>query len=167
MRPPAASASSGAVPWVPTTGTPPRTWPLASPRRSRTASGWCWRSLTRRLRPTRSAQHGECSSGHWPRFLANLWQMALTAEREDALCLVELRGFEPLTPCMPSRDPHHGTHTKPCVAGRFNAPRRLVRGGSCGFVVQSCCAAAARNRVAGAPSGSVKAITAASKWCDS
>ena len=23
---------------------------------------------------------------------------------EVALCLVELRGFEPLTPCMPSRD---------------------------------------------------------------
>jgi hypothetical protein len=26
--------------------------------------------------------------------------MALRAEGEDALCLVELRGFEPLTPCM-------------------------------------------------------------------
>jgi hypothetical protein len=26
---------------------------------------------------------------------------------------VELRGFEPLTPCMPSRDPHHGGHHKP------------------------------------------------------
>jgi len=27
-----------------------------------------------------------------------------------ALCLVELRGFEPLTPCMPYTDqrPHHG-----------------------------------------------------------
>ena len=23
---------------------------------------------------------------------------------------VELRGFEPLTPCMPSRDPHHDAH---------------------------------------------------------
>jgi hypothetical protein len=27
--------------------------------------------------------------------------MTLRAEGEDALCLVELRGFEPLTPCMP------------------------------------------------------------------
>jgi hypothetical protein len=30
--------------------------------------------------------------------------------------------------------------TMPCVAGRFNTPRRLGRGGSCGFSVQSCCA---------------------------
>jgi hypothetical protein len=27
--------------------------------------------------------------------------MAFRAVGEDALCLVELRGFEPLTPCMP------------------------------------------------------------------
>jgi hypothetical protein len=62
------------------------------------------------LEATRAVQHSECSSGHWPRFLANLWQMALRAEGEDALCLVELRGFEPLTPCMPYTDqrPHHG-----------------------------------------------------------
>jgi hypothetical protein len=60
------------------------------------------------LRPTRTAQHRECCSGHEPRFLANLWQMALRAGVEVALCLVELRGFEPLTSCMPSRDlrPH-------------------------------------------------------------
>jgi hypothetical protein len=43
-------------------------------------------------------------------FLANLWQTALRAGVDDALCLVELRGFEPLTPCMPSRDPHHSAH---------------------------------------------------------
>jgi hypothetical protein len=24
--------------------------------------------------------------------------------------VVELRGFEPLTPCMPSRDPRHDAH---------------------------------------------------------
>jgi hypothetical protein len=36
--------------------------------------------------------------------LVNLWQMTLRAEGGDALCLVELRGSEPLTPCMPSRD---------------------------------------------------------------
>jgi hypothetical protein len=30
-RPPAAPASSGAAPWAPTTGTPPRRWPPASP----------------------------------------------------------------------------------------------------------------------------------------
>jgi hypothetical protein len=59
------------------------------------------RSLRWALRPTRTAQRLECSNGYGPRFLANLWQMALRAEGEDALCLVELRGFEPLTPCMP------------------------------------------------------------------
>jgi hypothetical protein len=36
--------------------------------------------------------------------LANLWQATLSGSAADALCLVELRGFEPLTPCMPSRD---------------------------------------------------------------
>jgi hypothetical protein len=53
------------------------------------------------MRHSRTTQHSECSNGHGTRFLANLWQMALRAEGEDALCLVELRGFEPLTPCMP------------------------------------------------------------------
>jgi hypothetical protein len=27
--------------------------------------------------------------------------------------VVELRGFEPLTPCMPSRDPHRDAHHEP------------------------------------------------------
>jgi len=40
--------------------------------------------------------------------LANLWQAALSGSPADALCLVELRGFEPLTPCMPCH-PHHFT----------------------------------------------------------
>ena len=72
-----------------------------SPRRSTSASRWCWRSLSRPWRAGRAAQRSECSSGHGRRFLANLWQMALRAREKDALCLVELRGFEPLTPCMP------------------------------------------------------------------
>jgi hypothetical protein len=29
------------------------------------------------------------------------------------LCLVELRGFEPLTSCMPSREPQHDAHHEP------------------------------------------------------
>jgi hypothetical protein len=70
-------------------------------QRSSSGSGWWGRSLRWALRPTRTAQRLECSSGYGPRFLANLRQMALRAEGEDALCLVELRGFEPLTPCMP------------------------------------------------------------------
>jgi hypothetical protein len=65
------------------------------------ASRWCRGSLSRPLRSSRVVQHSECSSGYGSRFLANLWQTALRAGVEDALCLVELRGFEPLTPCMP------------------------------------------------------------------
>ena len=34
-------------------------------------------------------------------FLANLWQTTLRAKVGDTLRLVKLRGFEPLTPCMP------------------------------------------------------------------
>jgi hypothetical protein len=34
-------------------------------------------------------------------FLADCWQTTLRRGAGDALCLVELRGFEPLTPCMP------------------------------------------------------------------
>jgi hypothetical protein len=33
--------------------------------------------------------------------LANLWQAPPSAAGEEALCLVELRGFEPLASCMP------------------------------------------------------------------
>ena len=58
-------------------------------------------SAERPSRPTRTAQHSECSNGHGPRFWQNLWQMVLRAGVEGALCLVELRGFEPLTPCIP------------------------------------------------------------------
>jgi Phage integrase family len=78
----------------------------------------CWRLLSRPSRPSRSAQRSECSSGHGPRFLANLWQMALRAEGEDALCLVELRGFEPLTPCMPLT-------SQPFTPQRVSTPRLL------------------------------------------
>ena len=56
------------------------------------------------------------------------------------LCLVELRGFEHLTPCMPSRDPT----TNPRVAGHAPAREGLACG-SCGFVEQSCCASARRH----------------------
>ena len=38
---------------------------------------------------------------------------------------------------------------KPREAGRSTKAGGLTRGGSCGFVVQSCCAAAARDQCAG------------------
>jgi hypothetical protein len=65
------------------------------------------------LRPSRAAQHRECFSSHGPRFLANLWQMAFRASVEVALCLVELRGFEPLTPCMPLTSQAFAAHHLP------------------------------------------------------
>jgi hypothetical protein len=56
----------------------------------------------------------------------------------DALCVVELRGFEPLTSCMPSRNPWHNTHHKtPC---RRPSPQHsgvgfvVARVGSSGWV---------------------------------
>ena len=58
--------------------------------------------------------------------LANLWQMTLRAEVEDTLCLVELRGFEPLTPCMPSRDPHHSAHHKALRSKPLHQSMRAV-----------------------------------------
>ena len=41
------------------------------------------------LEAHRTAQRRECPDGHDQRFLANLWQMALRAGVEVALCLVE------------------------------------------------------------------------------
>src|SRR4029450_3112648 len=66
--------------------------------------------------------------------------------------VVELRGFEPLTPCMPSRDPHHDDHHKPLrsVAGHCTGAGGPTRGGSRGFVEQSCCAPAAPRGLRGA-----------------
>jgi hypothetical protein len=48
--------------------------------------------------------------------------MALRAEGEDALCLVELRGFEPLTPCMPSSDPDKAPYTPQPQATQAASP---------------------------------------------
>jgi hypothetical protein len=75
--------------------------------------------------------------------LANLWQMTLRAEVEDALCLVELRGFEPLTPCMPSRNPSRSAPTKPYIAGHSTEVVLVTRGVSRGLVrlelLPPCC----------------------------
>jgi hypothetical protein len=78
--------------------------------------------------PHRSAQR--VFEGHGPRFLANLWQMALRAGVEVALCLVELRGFEPLTPCMPSTSrplaPQHAS-TRPLTSVLLSAYMAMKR----------------------------------------
>ena len=85
-------------------------------RRSSSGSRWCSRSLSRPSRAARTAQHRECSSGHGPRFLANLWQLALRAGVKVALCLVELRGLNPLTPCMPYTACLHGRRCSGALA---------------------------------------------------
>jgi hypothetical protein len=45
--------------------------------------------VTLRVEPAATRRH----------LLADCWQTTLRAEGGDAKCLVELRGFEPLTPC--------------------------------------------------------------------
>ena len=65
--------------------------------------------------------------------------------------VVELRGFEPLTPCMPSRDPHHSIHHEASPSRALHQSRnadewwfvwvrmeKLLRG---------CCAEVSRLRV--------------------
>ena len=54
----------------------------------------------------------------------NLWQMALRAGVEVALSLVELRGFEPLTPCMPLMC---GWFTSPCTTSPTHATEQVKR----------------------------------------
>ena len=91
----------------------------AARRRSSSGSRCCWRSLSRpsRAHPNRSTQRV-----FWrlpAALLVNLWQMTLRAEGGDALCLVELRGFEPLTPCMPcSFGPLSHPRSAACVPAR-------------------------------------------------
>jgi hypothetical protein len=77
-------------------------------------------------RPTRTDQRHRVFQQPRGRFLASFRQMALRAEGEDASCLVELRGFEPLTPCMPSRDAHHSAHHEPWCSRALHQGMRAV-----------------------------------------
>jgi hypothetical protein len=76
--------------------------------------------------------------------LANLWQAALGGSAADALCLVELRGFEPLTPCMPC---HPHPFTRPSAALPSTASVLLRRAPRRGAVVgrEAACGIAADN----------------------
>jgi len=40
--------------------------------------------------------------------------------------VVELRGFEPLTPCMPSRDPRHSVHHEPLRSRALQRSRKAI-----------------------------------------
>jgi site-specific DNA recombinase len=57
--------------------------------------------------------------------------------------VVELRGFEPLTPCMPSRNPSRSAPTKPYIAGHSTEVVLVTRGVSRGLVrlelLPPCC----------------------------
>jgi hypothetical protein len=57
--------------------------------------------------------------------------MALSGSAADALCLVELRGFEPLTPCMPLMCEWF---TLPCITSPTHATEQ-VKGAAEGWVV--------------------------------
>jgi hypothetical protein len=63
--------------------------------------------------------------------------------RRPALCLVELRGFEPLTPCMPSRDHGKSAPTKPRITRHHTEAVVVTRGVSRGLVrlevLPRCC----------------------------
>jgi hypothetical protein len=83
--------------------------------------------------------------------LANLWQATAEGNPADALCLVELRGFEPLTPCMPSRDPRHGAHHEPSRSRALHQSRKT---GAWWFVwvrraelLRGCCAESLEERI--------------------
>jgi Domain of unknown function (DUF4386) len=65
---------------------------------------------------------GAATLGH---LLADCWQTTLRAGVGDAKCLVELRGFEPLTPCMPcSFALLHYPRSAMCA--QFNDPLRVT-----------------------------------------
>jgi hypothetical protein len=61
--------------------------------------------------------------------------MALRARVEDALCLVELRGFEPLTPCMPSRNPGRSALAKPHITRHHSEAIVMIRSVSRGLML--------------------------------
>jgi len=63
--------------------------------------------------------------------LADCWQTTLRVGAEDAKCLVELWGFEPLTPCMPLM---RGWFTTPCNTSRIHITAQL-RDAAEGWVV--------------------------------
>jgi site-specific DNA recombinase len=57
--------------------------------------------------------------------------------------VVQLRGFEPLTPCMPSRDPHHSppqSLAQQASATKQSRRRVVARVASCRLVLRRCCA---------------------------
>jgi hypothetical protein len=78
--------------------------------------------------------------------------------------VVELRGFAPLTPCMPSRDPHHGGHHATLCSRPLQESRRA---GAWWFVrahvaelLRHCCAVTPQL----GPSSTLTSIGRGSNW---
>ena len=80
------------------------------------------RELALETHPNRSTQR--VSKPPRAAFSGNLWQTTLRAEVEDALCLVEPRGVEPLTSCMPCH-PRRFTRSSAALLGTTSS---LLRG---------------------------------------
>jgi hypothetical protein len=85
----------------------------------------------------------------WPRDPAGWVQLGVVAPARVAhtpiglVNAVELRGFEPLTPCMPSRDPDRSGPTKPRITRHPTEAVVVTRGVSRGLVrmqlLPRCC----------------------------
>jgi hypothetical protein len=92
---------------------------------------------THRSRPSR--QRSECyPTSHG----VICWQTALSGSAADALCLVGLRGFEPLTPCLPLTSqplaPQHAS-TRCLISGLLRIQIATKRNGAgCGDVRLGC-----------------------------
>jgi hypothetical protein len=76
--------------------------------------------------------------------LANLRQATLSGNPGVALCLVELRGFEPLTPCMPGH-PHHLTRPSATSPDTTSALLRWGVGQGSAVRREAACGIAADN----------------------
>jgi hypothetical protein len=129
-----------------------------SPRRSATWMECSWPRPHRPLRrPRQGAGVRSGSAGRLVVSASRSWTASSAPDLHDArrpgshvirhrrpaLCLVELRGFEPLTPCMPSRNPGRSSTTKPCVASHRTEAVIVTHGASHGLVrlemLPRCC----------------------------
>jgi len=89
-------------------------------------------------------QRGSAMGAHYRHTTPEMAARIARAEGEDALCLVELRGFEPLTPCMPCH-PHQFTtpfHAcpaphQPCFKEMAGQGAVVRREGTCGIAADN------------------------------
>jgi hypothetical protein len=90
----------------------------------------------------------------WRDLLDNLLTDGPERGPADALCLVELRGFEPLTPCMP-RYPHQLTTPSAALLGTASALPRAPAGQGAVVRREAACGSAADNLLTGRKASAV------------